>query len=71
MEQHVARPEARESRSASLRILAALLPAAPFCWMLWEIAIKPPPEDLSYRHVWAMLPTFYFLGLVLARRRNR
>lgn len=45
--------------------------AAPFCWMLWEIAIKPPPEDLSYRHVWAMLPTFYFLGPVLARRQNR
>jgi len=93
----------------SLRVLAALLPVAPFAWMLWEIikgvrsmdeleqriqlealvvaypstlillmtlglleiAIKLPPEDLSYRHVWAMLPVFYFLGLAIAKRRYR
>ena len=93
----------------SLRVLAALLPVAPFCWMLWEfvkgvrgmdeleqriqlevlalayplvlillmtlgllgIAIELPPEDLSYRHVWAMLPLFYYVGLLLARRRYR
>jgi len=36
---------------------------------LLEIAIKLPAEDLSYRHVWAMLPTFYFLGLFLSKRR--
>lgn len=36
---------------------------------LLELAVKLPPEDLSYRHVWAMLPVFYFLGLTLARRR--
>lgn len=93
----------------SLRVVAALLPVAPFCWMLWEIvkgvrgmdeleqriqlealalayplvlillmtlglleiAIELPPEDLSYRHVWAMLPLFYFAGLMRARRRYR
>jgi cytochrome c oxidase assembly factor CtaG len=38
---------------------------------LLELATRLPPEDLSYRHVWAMLPIFYFLGLVLARRRYR
>lgn len=93
----------------SLRVLAALLPVVPFCWMLWEIVkgvrgmdeleqriqlealavayplvlillmtlgllemvIELPPEDLSYRHVWAMLPLFYYVGLLLARRRYR
>jgi hypothetical protein len=38
---------------------------------LLEIAVPLPPEDLSYRHVWAMLPVLYFLGLFLARRRYR
>jgi hypothetical protein len=97
----------QEETAESLRVLAALLPIAPFVWMLWEfikgvrdmdeleqriqlealaiafpltlillmtlglleIAIKLPPEDLSYRHVWAMLPTFYFGGLIIARKR--
>ncbi len=36
---------------------------------LLELAIELPPEDLSYRHVWAMLPALYFGGLALARRR--
>ena len=36
---------------------------------LLEIATKLPAEDLSYRHVWTMLPLFYFLGLALAKRR--
>jgi hypothetical protein len=92
-----------------LRIVAALAPAAPFAWMLWEIiggirvmdeleqriqlealavafpltlvllmilgllelAITLPAEDLGYRHVWAMLPALYFLGLFLARKRYR
>ena len=36
---------------------------------LLELVVKLPPEDLSYRHVWAMLPIFYFGGLALARRR--
>ena len=36
---------------------------------LLEIAIQLPPEDLSYRHVWAMLPVLYFIGLIVATRR--
>jgi len=36
---------------------------------LLEIAIPLPPEDLSYRHVWAMLPVLYFIGLIVATRR--
>lgn len=38
---------------------------------LLEIAIDLPPQDFSYRHVWAMLPLFYFIGLLMARRRYR
>ena len=36
---------------------------------LLELAISLNRDDWSYRHVWAMLPTLYFLGLVMARRR--
>lgn len=36
---------------------------------LLELVVKLPPEDLSYRHVWALLPIFYFGGVALARRR--
>lgn len=36
---------------------------------LLELVVRLPPQDLSYRHVWAMLPIFYFGGLALARRR--
>lgn len=36
---------------------------------LMELAITLNRDDWSYRHVWAMLPLFYFGGLVLARRR--
>ena len=36
---------------------------------LLEIAVPLPPEDFSYRHVWAMLPVLYFIGLIVARRR--
>jgi nitric oxide reductase large subunit len=36
---------------------------------LMELVVQLPPEDLSYRHVWALLPIFYFGGVVLARRR--
>ena len=36
---------------------------------LMELAIQLNPADWSYRHVWAMLPTLYLLGLILARRR--
>ena len=36
---------------------------------LMELAVTLNRDDWSYRHVWAMLPTLYFLGVVLARRR--
>ena len=36
---------------------------------LMELAVTLNRDDWSYRHVWAMLPTLYFLGLALARRR--
>ena len=34
-----------------------------------QLAIDLPAEDWSYRHVWAYLPVFYFLGLAIAWRR--
>lgn len=36
---------------------------------LLELAIPLNRDDWSYRHVWAILPTMYFGGLVIARRR--
>jgi hypothetical protein len=38
---------------------------------LLELAIDLPAEDWSYRHVWAYLPMFYFLGLAIAWKRYR
>lgn len=35
---------------------------------LLEIGVKLPPEDLSYRHVWAFLPVIYFACMYLTRR---
>ena len=59
-------------RRIHLEALAVAFPLTLILLMtlgLLEIAIKLPPEDLSYRHVWALLPGFYFLGLYFARRR--
>lgn len=36
---------------------------------LLEIAVTLPSQDLGYRHVWAMLPLLYFIGLSIARKR--
>lgn len=36
---------------------------------LMQRAVVLKFEDWSYAHVWAMLPTLYFLGLTIARRR--
>jgi hypothetical protein len=36
---------------------------------LMELAITLNRDDWSYRHVWGMLPTLYFAGLIIARRR--
>ena len=38
---------------------------------LLQLAMTLPPDDWSYRHTWAFLPMFYFLGLALAQRRYR
>ncbi len=57
--------------------LKALAFAFPASWVLiltlglLEKAIRLPPEDLSYRHVWALMPIFYYLGLWIAQRRYR
>jgi hypothetical protein len=34
-----------------------------------ELAVGLPAEDFSYRHLWAVLPVLYFIGLALARKR--
>ena len=55
-----------------LEALAVAFPLALILLMtlgLLELAVPLPPEDLSYRHVWAMFPAFYFAGLLLAKRR--
>jgi hypothetical protein len=36
---------------------------------LLELAVKHPPQDLSFRHVRMFLVIFYFAGLAMARRR--
>ena len=36
---------------------------------LLELAVAFSPADWSYRHVWALLPLFYVVGLAAARRR--
>ena len=38
---------------------------------LLELVVPLSRDDWSYRHVWAMLPTFYLLGLALAWRRYK
>lgn len=44
--------------------------------MLWtlgllELAITLDQDNWSYRHVWAFLPMFYFIGLAISWRRYR
>lgn len=36
---------------------------------LLQRAVTLAFEDWSYAHVWAMLPTLYFVGLIFAKRR--
>ena len=38
---------------------------------LLQLAIPLPEEDWGFRHVWAFLPMFYFIGLAFAWRRYR
>lgn len=55
--------------------LEALAFAFPICVVLLmtlgllELATPLNPDDWSYRHVWAMMPALYFLGLWRAHRR--
>jgi Na+/melibiose symporter-like transporter len=59
-------------RRIHLEALAIAFPLAMLMLMtlgLLELAIDLPREDWSYRHVWAYLPLFYFIGLVWSKRR--
>jgi len=55
--------------------LEALAFAFPICAVLlmtlglMELAMPLNKDDWSYRHVWAIMPTLYFLGLWRAKRR--
>ena len=55
--------------------LEALAFAFPICVVLlmtlglMELAMPLNKDDWSYRHVWAMMPTLYFMGLWRAKRR--
>jgi Na+/citrate or Na+/malate symporter len=59
-------------RRIQLEALAFAFPCAFAVIMglgLLELVVTLPKHDLSYRHVWAMLPIFYLIGLTIARRR--
>jgi hypothetical protein len=61
-------------RRVHLEALAIAYPLAILLLMtlgFLQLAIDLPVEDWSYRHVWAYLPAFYFLGLAIAWRRYR
>jgi len=55
--------------------LQALAFAFPATWVmmltlgLLELVVDLPPQDLGYRHVWAIMPILYWVGLWLARRK--
>lgn len=55
----------------------ALAVAFPLCvvllWVLGllELAIDLDKSNWSYRHIWAMVPMFYLIGLALAWRRYK
>jgi hypothetical protein len=36
-----------------------------------QLVMVLPEGDLSYRHVWGLMPLLYFIGLVMAERRYR
>jgi hypothetical protein len=59
-------------RRIQLEALAFAFPCAFALLMalgLLELVVELPPDDLSYRHVWAALPICYLAGLTIARRR--
>ena len=61
-------------RRVHLEALAIAFPLAILMLMtlgLLQLAIELPAEDWSYRHIWAYLPCFYFLGLGIAWMKYR
>ena len=61
-------------RRIQLEALALAFPLTMVMLMvlgLVELATPLSPADWSYRHVWAYLPLFYFLGVAIASRRYR
>ncbi len=59
-------------RRIQLEALAIAFPLTMVLLMtlgILELFIALPANDLSYRHVWAFLPIFYFFGLTIARRK--
>ena len=59
-------------RRIELEALGFAFPAAVVFLMtigLLDIAISLNPDDFSLRHIWAMMPIFYFAGLWRAKRR--
>ena len=59
-------------RRIELEALAFAFPIAVVLLMilgLLELAMPLNPDDWSLRHVWAMMPALYFMGLWRAKRR--
>ena len=59
-------------RRIELEALAFAFPIAVVLLMtlgLLDLATPLNPDDWSLRHVWAMMPALYFMGLWRAKRR--
>ncbi len=59
-------------RRIELEALAFAFPIAVVLLMtlgLLDVAIPLNPDDWSLRHVWAMMPVLYYIGLWRAKRR--
>jgi len=59
-------------RRIELEALAFAFPLAVILLMtlgLLDIAVALNPDDFSLRHIWAMMPVLYYVGLWRARRR--
>ena len=59
-------------RRIELEALAFAFPIAVVLLMtlgLLELAVPLNPDDWSMRHVWAMMPALYYMGLWRAKRR--
>lgn len=61
-------------RKVQLEALAIAFPLAVLLLMvlgLLQLAVDLSQDDWSYRHLWMLLPLFYFIGLAVAWRRYR